>query len=209
MNDIKSGFSAIHKFSAHGYSISAVKAKFEDVSQVFSEIMKTPYSLSDAPKRNMETVEKDQIFQDNETYAVIEIKNSSWVLVFHGLFGASGSFKEAEEISQKLGVILVYIELGEEVTFYEICESGIRTEGFGLTMAGMEFSPSTPIKVKNEWSEVSDRDELVNYMNDVFIEKDIYVPFCCASVDRESESAYLIVHQDSIHIVGKVDIYWD
>lgn len=209
MNDIKSGFSAIHKFSDRGYSISAVRAKFEDVSQVFSEIMKTPYSLSDAPKRNMETVEKDQIFQDNETYAVIEVKNSSWVLVFHGLFGASGSFKEAEEISKRLRVMLVYIELGEEVTFYEICESGIRTEGFGLTMAGMEFSPSTPIEVRNEWSQISDRVEFVNYMNNMFINMNIYVPVCCALVERESESASLIVHQDSIDIVAKADIYWD
>lgn len=180
------------------FSLYAVKAPFQEVTQAFFEFHNKMAWDKDVPKR---LITEDDV--EDLSYALVEILDSEWVIVLEAVFIPEGDIKETRMMSECLGTRTLGIWESDHGVRYELFENGRQIEYFEYgdePHFNSQFRDMPPLNLRD----TEDPYSIVHaFINEIFIQEEIYVPACYPQVN---EDVYLSTHESAQQRIGRADI---
>lgn len=184
------------------WSLFAIKAPIDDVSNAFAEFRHAKSKATDVPRKTTGG-DGDELAH---LVAVIKLKDNPWTVVYRSLLWVDmthleGVPQEAKELSARLKTRAITF-FGEDTSCamaYEIFEDGKSLENAEWE-SGSEFSQfKSTLRKKPELDEVGDE-----FADEVFREQGIYLPSCYPKSDGEKK--WLAVDTVSAGTIERADL---
>ena len=184
------------------WSLLAVKAPIDEVSDEFSDLHGADSVLRDAPRKA--TTEKyDEVA--NQT-AIVQVKNNSWTVIFRSLLYVDEAHieaanEEARELSARLNTKAVSF-IGEDTSgsqAYKLFEKGKLLEEAEWELGGELYTFKSKLRKKPVIEAVGDE-----FAEAFFAEQEVYLP-CCYPKSEDGQS-WLAVEKASLDFIERVDL---
>ena len=193
------------KFMSDGqpeWSLVAVKAPIDEVTDEFAEIHGSETVLRDAPRKP--TMEKFDDVADQ--IAIVHVKDNSWTIIFRSLLYVDeeqieGANEEAKELSARLNTKAVSF-VGEDTSgsqAYKLFEKGKLLEEAEWEVGGELYTFKSKLRKKPAIETVGDE-----FAESFFAEQGIYLP-CCYPKYEDGQS-WLAVEKNSIETIERADL---
>jgi hypothetical protein len=199
------GISEFLKFMYDGqpeWSLLAVKAPIDEVTDEFADLHGAETVLRDAPRKP--TTEKyDDVANQ---IAVVQVKDNAWTIIFRSLLyvdedNIESVNEEAKELSARLNTRAITF-VGEDTSgsqAYKLFEKGKMLEEAEWEVGGELYTFKSKLRKKPAIEAVGDE-----FADGLFSEQEIYIP-CCYPKYEDGHS-WLAVEKISVDAVERVDL---
>jgi hypothetical protein len=183
------------------WSLLAIKAPIEEVSEEFADFRGADTLLRDVPRKPAEAYEDVA-----SLVSVVQVKGNPWVVVFRSLLYVDarqleGIVEEAKELSGRLSTRAIAF-VGEDTSgalSYDLFEQGKVLESAEWEVGG-EFSRfKSSLRKRPAQETVGDE-----FADGVFREQGIYLPCCYPK--SEGGEAWLAVEKISDGVIERADL---
>jgi len=199
------GITEFLKFMHDGqpeWSLLAIKAPIEEVTDEFADIHGAETVLRDAPRKP--TTEKYDDVADQ--IAIVQLKDNSWTILFRSLLYVNeehieNANEEAKELSARLNTKAITF-VGEDTSgsqSYKLFEKGKLLEEAEWEVGGELYTFKSKLRKKPAIQAVGDE-----FANEFFSGQEIYLP-CCYPKYEDGQS-WLAVEKNSIEAVERADL---
>ncbi|HSU53722.1 MAG TPA: hypothetical protein VLT36_06660 [Candidatus Dormibacteraeota bacterium] len=183
------------------WSLLAVKASIEEVSEEFSDFRAANSVSRDVPRKPGK--EYDDVA---ELVAIVQVKGNPWTIVYRSLLYVDESHieavaEEAKELSARLNTRAVTF-VGEDTAGangYKIFENGKLLEDAEWENGGDFFRFKSSLRKRPALESVEDE-----YVDGIFREEGIYLPACYPL--SESGESWLAIEKSSLDAVERADL---
>ena len=201
----QAGIADFLKFMYDGqpeWSLLAVKAPIDEVTDEFAEIHGSETVLRDASRKP--TTEKFDDVADQ--IAIVQLKDNPWTIVFRSLLYVDEEVieranEEAKELSARLNTKVVAF-IGEDTSgsqAYKLFEKGKLLEEAQWEVGGELYTFKSKLRKKPAIETVGDE-----FAEGFFTEQEIYLPCCYPKY--EDGQAWLAVEKNSIELIERADL---
>lgn len=184
------------------WSLLAIKAPIDEVSDEFADLHGAETVLKDAPRKP--TTEKfDEVANQ---VAIVQVKESAWTIVFRSLLYVDeetieSANEEAKELSARLNTKAITF-VGEDTSgsqAYKLFEKGKLLEEADWEVGGEMYNFKSKLRKKPAIEAVGDE-----FADGFFTEQKIYLP-CCYPKSEDGQS-WLAVEKNSLETIERVDL---
>jgi hypothetical protein len=199
------GITEFLKFMYDGqpeWSLLAVKAPIDEVTEEFADLHGAETVLRDVPRKP--TTEKyDDVASQ---IAVVQVKDNAWTIIFRSLLyvdeqNIESVNEEAKELSARLNTKAIPF-VGDDTSgsqAYKVFEKGTLLEEAEWEVGGELYTFKSKLRKKPAIEAVGDE-----FADAVFTEQEIYVP-CCYPKNDEGQS-WLAVEKNSLDFIDRADL---
>jgi len=199
------GISEFLKFMYDGqpeWSLLAVKAPIDEVTDEFADLHGADTVLRDAPRKS--TTEKyDDVANQ---IAVVQVKDNPWTIVFRSLLyvdekNIEGANEEAKELSARLNTNAITF-VGDDTSgsqAFKLFEKGKMIEEAEWEVGGELYTFKSKLRKKPAIEAVGDE-----FADGLFSEQEIYIP-CCYPKYEDGHS-WLAVEKPSVEAIERADL---
>ena len=183
------------------WSLLAVKAPIEEVSEEFADFHGANTIAKDVPRK------PGAEYDDVETLvAVVQVKGNPWTIIFRSLLYVDDSHLEAvaedaKELSARLGTRAVTF-IGEDTSganAFKLFEKGKLLEDVEWENGGDFFRFKSSLRKRPPLESVDDE-----FVDGIFRELGVYLPACYPMSERGD--SWLAVEKDSLEVVERADL---
>jgi hypothetical protein len=184
------------------WSLLAVKAPIDEVTDEFADLHGAETVLRDAPRKP--TTEKFDDVADQ--IAIVQVKDSAWTILFRSLLYVDEEHlesinEEAKELSARLNTKAISF-IGEDTSgsqAYKFFEKGKLLEEAEWEVGGELYTFKSKLRKKPAIEDVGDE-----FADGFFTEQEIYLP-CCYPKYEDGQS-WLAIEKNSIDIIERADL---
>lgn len=199
------GIAEFLKFMHEGqpeWSLVAVKAPIDEVTDEFADLHGAETVVRDAPRKA--TTEKyDEVASQ---IAIVQLKENSWTIIFRSLLyvdeaHVEGANDDAKELSARLNTKAVSF-VGDDTSgsqAYKLFEKGKLLEEAEWEVGGELYNFKSKLRKKPAIQGVGDE-----FADGFFTEQEIYLP-CCYPKSEDGQP-WLAIEQGSLELVERVDL---
>jgi hypothetical protein len=184
------------------WSLLAIKAPIDEVTDEFADIHGAETVLRDAPRKPA-TEKYDDVA---EQIAIVHVKDNPWTIVFRSLLyvdedNIESAHEEAKELSARLNTkALTFV--GEDTSgsqAYKLFEKGKLLEEAEWEVGGELYTFKSKLRKKPAIETVGDE-----FAEGFFTEQEIYLPCCYPKYD--DGHSWLAVENVSLEFIERVDL---
>jgi hypothetical protein len=184
------------------WSLLAVKAPIDEVTDEFADIHGAETVLRDAPRKPA-TEKYDDVANQ---IAIVHVKDNSWTIIFRSLLyvdeeNIERANEEAKELSARLNTKAITF-IGEDTSgsqAYKLFEKGKLLEEAEWEVGGELYTFKSKFRKKPAIEAVGDE-----FAEGFFTEQEIYMP-CCYPKYEDGQS-WLAVDKTSLEAIERADL---
>lgn len=184
------------------WSLLAIKAPIDEVTDEFAELHSSETVLRDAPRKP--TTEKFDDVADQ--IAIVQVKDNPWTIIFRSLLfvdeqNIESANEEAKELSARLNTKAITF-VGEDTSgsqTYKLFEKGKLLEEAEWEVGGELYTFKSKLRKKPAIEAVGDE-----FAESFFSEQGVYLP-CCYPKSEDGQS-WLAVEKNSVEWIERADL---
>jgi hypothetical protein len=184
------------------WSLVAIKAPSDEVTDEFADLYGSETVLRDAP-RKPSTEKYDDVA---EQIAIVQVKDNAWTIIFRSLLyvdeeNIERADEDAKELSARLNTRAISF-IGEDTSgsqAYKLFEKGKLLEEAEWEVGGELYAFKSKLRKKPAAETVGDE-----FAEAFFTEQEVYIP-CCYPKNEDGQS-WLAVDKNSIECIERADL---
>jgi len=184
------------------WSLLAIRAHIDEVSDEFADLHGSETILRDAPRKPT-TEQYDDVAHQ---IAIVQTKENPWMIIFRTLLyvdeeNIEAANEEAKELSARLNTRAISF-IGEDTSSsqgYKLFEKGKLLEEAEWEIGGELYTFKSKLRKKPALESVGDE-----FAEGFFAEQEIYIP-CCYPKSEDGQS-WLAVEKNSVELIDRADL---